>query len=70
MSKVKNPSSFNFKSKVNVPSKCKTCKYRASNFKHYTCDYLLLTGSMRNCDANNCTKYKKGDRIKVNNFKY
>ena len=49
--------------------KCNTCIYRASSMFPWTCEYILFTGHMRPCDADNkCTVYKKGPRGKTFNL--
>lgn len=40
--------------------KCKNCKYR-TNFSGgnvYGCQYILITGHMRGCPVEDCTKYE------------
>lgn len=43
---------------------CKTCRYRASDYKR-GCNYLLVTGHMRGCSADECDRYEKGAKIKL-----
>lgn len=45
--------------------KCKTCIYRARQGRG--CDYADLTGKLRGCPADQCDKYKKGQRTRKNN---
>lgn len=44
--------------------RCKTCRYRESEYKR-GCNYLLVTGHMRGCDAEECSRYEKGPKIKL-----
>ena len=46
-------------------NKCRTCKYHGwmVNFGAY-CEYIGITGFMRDCDPKNCVKYEKGKTIK------
>lgn len=45
-----------------VDSYCKNCQYASRN----TCDYILITGEIRGCDAGKgCTKKKTGKRRKA-----
>lgn len=44
--------------------RCKTCKYRSADNIAGNCDYILMTGHMRNCDPEHCDKYEKGKRIR------
>lgn len=39
---------------------CKTCAYRSSRKTVNNCDYVSITGHMRNCPAERCTKYERG----------
>ena len=43
--------------------KCPTCIYRGDMIRH-NCDDILVTLKMRNCDAEDCDKYVKGERIR------
>lgn len=45
---------------------CKTCRYRESDYKR-GCNYLLVTGHMRGCDAEDCSRYEKGAKIRLEN---
>lgn len=51
---------------------CKSCKYQgrigADSFP--CCDYLFVTGHMRNSDPETCDKYEKGTRMQTNNILY
>ena len=56
---------------MNKSKKCNTCMYRASSEVPWGCDYMIITGKMKWCDpGDNCTKYKKGKRPKLNNNIY
>ena len=44
---------------------CKSCEYRARNAKT-GCDYIEITGHSRGCDPEDCDKYKRGRRRKLN----
>ena len=53
--------------------KCKTCIYHSYIAGSYNstliCQYILITGHMRGCPAGDeCIRYEKGKRLKVNNF--
>lgn len=46
---------------------CKTCvfgQYDVGNFKngYYVCNYILITGHMRGCPADDCNKYEEKKR--------
>lgn len=44
--------------------KCFDCKFRASSLiKGANCDYISITGHMRGCPADACTRYEPGARI-------
>lgn len=43
--------------------KCLDCQYRAQDQAVNNCDYILITGHMRNCDPKRCDKYVKGKRL-------
>ncbi len=47
-------------------NKCRTCKYHGwmVNFGAY-CEYMGITGFMRDCDTKDCEKYEKGKSIKT-----
>lgn len=39
------------------------CIYRSENCGWFvSCDYLLMTGDVRGCPIENCTKYTPGER--------
>ena len=42
---------------------CKKCKFRSSKPTVNGCDYCYLTGHLRNCPVENCTKFQPGKRI-------
>ena len=47
--------------------KCKTCKYRASEFAMNRCDYIFIVGHSRGWDrGDKCNVYKRGNRISYN----
>lgn len=43
---------------------CKSCKYRGKIQSINGCDYIYLTGKMRNCSPKECDKYEQGKRVK------
>ncbi len=48
-----------------APLKCKGCKYRmmiAQNKNDTCCGYLLMTGRLRGCPAEDCDKYDRMPR--------
>lgn len=53
--------------------KCKTCLFHASmpGIKGIYCGYLFYTGEMRNCDAEDCARYRrmnKAERAKLEKY--
>ena len=46
-------------------TKCATCKYRCRLEEHTCCQFILITGHMRGCSPENCTRYISGKRIKL-----
>lgn len=38
--------------------KCGRCKYSIKMGTVTTCNYILITGRMRGCEIENCTKYE------------
>lgn len=38
--------------------KCGRCKYSIKMGTVTTCNYILVTGRMRGCEIENCTKYE------------
>ena len=53
--------------------KCKTCLFRTSfpGIKGIYCGYLFYTGERRNCDVENCTRYRrmnKAERAKLEKY--
>lgn len=59
------------KSKKNRPF-CKTCQYQGKLGADSIpcCDYMFVTGHMRNSDPETCDKYVKGRRQQTNNILY
>lgn len=53
--------------KYNNPN-CKTCIYRAAPNAVNKCDYILIMKHSRGCPPEECDKYKKGQRIRYENF--
>ena len=43
---------------------CKKCIYRSNRPFYNSCDYLSLTGKIRGCPIDSCTKFKNGPRLK------
>lgn len=53
-------------SKVKIHrKKCKTCVYRASPFADNGCDYIIIERHSRGCSPENCDKYKRGPKIRL-----
>lgn len=49
------------------PNECsrkKSCKYGSRSGGLWLCDYLAITGEMRGCPVQGCTKYKRRPRGK------
>lgn len=44
-------------------SKCGTCRYRQPIGAHMCCNYIGVTGHMRGCPAEKCTRYEKGSKL-------
>lgn len=42
--------------------KCKTCRYRGSNYIGNGCDYIEFTGHSRGCSVEECDKHEKKTR--------
>lgn len=40
---------------------CRSCIYRDNIDNKLACGYILITGEPRGCDAENCTKYQRGE---------
>lgn len=53
---------------------CNTCIYRPSQQDRMglkmRCDYIGITGHMRGCPVENCTRYKRGRRIVVKRHQF
>lgn len=45
---------------------CKTCKFRSNRPTVNSCDYAGLMNHSRGCKVEECTKYEKGARMKMN----
>lgn len=49
---------------------CRKCKYRVGQQdwknKQMRCNYILVTGHSRGCDATHCDKYEPGKRLEEN----
>lgn len=45
-----------------IRKKCKSCIYREDTKKR-GCNFMYLTGKMRGCSAENCTRYEKGPKM-------
>lgn len=45
---------------------CKTCKFRSNRPTVNSCDYAGIMNHSRGCKVEECTKYKKGARMKMN----
>lgn len=52
-------------SKVLSNPKCKKCIYRSSKPGRYSCDYNYLTGKMRGCSVEDCTRFVEGPRLSI-----
>lgn len=50
---------------VDKHCKHKDCKYRGWVGGCRSCDYLLITGKLRDCNISECDKYESGKREKV-----
>lgn len=51
------------KTVANKPRRCKECVYRSPDMiRQGNCSYMDLTGKMRGCPAEGCTKFEKGPR--------
>lgn len=46
--------------------RCMTCKFRATPLAENGCNYIFINKKRRGCSPENCTKYEKGRRIKLN----
>lgn len=44
---------------------CQSCQYSGTVGGMECCNYILIAGHMRKCPARSCTRYKKGQRIKL-----
>lgn len=42
--------------------KCKSCKYRGTNYIGNGCDYIEFIGHSRGCPVEECDKYEKKPR--------
>ena len=45
---------------------CKTCKFRSNRPTVNSCDYAGIMNHSRGCKVEECTKYEKGARMKMN----
>lgn len=43
--------------------RCGTCIYRGAQPPRSCCNYILITGHMRGCPVEGCSKYEKGEKI-------
>lgn len=54
------------RTKTNKSTHCASCQYAGwFNSPSICCNYLLIEGKSRGCQARYCNKYVKGPRIKV-----
>ena len=42
---------------------CKKCQYRSNKPADNSCDYNYITGKMRGCPVEDCTKFAPGPRL-------
>ena len=49
--------------KARKRKKCRTCCYRGESGKN-GCDYIWITGEMRGCSVEECSRYVRGRRLK------
>ena len=43
--------------------RCGSCVYRGAQPPQSCCNYILITGHMRGCPVEGCSKYEKGEKI-------
>lgn len=43
--------------------RCGSCIYRGAQPPQSCCNYILITGHMRGCPVEGCSKYEKGEKI-------
>lgn len=48
--------------------KCRSCIYKASSTAVNGCDYIVIMKHSRGCSPEECDKYIRGKRIRVEKF--